>query len=125
MLRYHKGVYFPEEDKENLINFTNKLNTLTWGYSSHSLDNLKHRVIDTASLLNFIKVLTLSYDQIFEYYKTNLGAILKACYRIEYKNYDFILVLSADKNIVTIYVNSKNDKHETLNKSLYTSEESK
>jgi len=52
-----------------------------------------------------------------------MGAILKACYRVEYKEYDFILVLSADKTIVTIYVNSKNDSHDTLNKNLYSREE--
>ena len=117
--RYHIKVYFPESDKASLLSFTNRLNILEWRYTSHSLDNLKYRVGDIQSLLSYIKDLTLSYSQIFEYYKIDTSYILKACYRIAYKDFDFILVLSEDKNIVTIYINSKDDKHDTLRKEIY------
>jgi hypothetical protein len=119
MQRYHKKVYFPESDKDKLISFTDRLNTLKWGYTSHSLDNIKNRVVNTYALLSYIKWLVLSYKQIFEYYKADNGDIIKACYRIEYKDFDFILVLNAFKGIVTIYINSKGDNHETLQENLY------
>ena len=35
------------------------------------------------------------------------------------KIFDVIIVLIDNKNIVTIYLNGKNDNHETLNASLY------
>ena len=117
--RYHKKVYFPESDKASLIFFTNRLNTLKWKYTSHSLAKLKYRVIDTYSLLDYIKGLSLSYEQIFEYYRADNRVILKVCYRVEYKEYDFILVLSESKHIITIFINSKNDKHDALRKEIY------
>jgi hypothetical protein len=44
----------------------------------------------------------------------------KICYRIPYiKGLDIILVISEEKNIITIYLNSQTDKHETLKKELY------
>jgi len=117
MQRYHKKIYFP--DKEKLVNFTNKLNSLNWQYSKHCLENLQYRVINIQYLLEYIKTLKLNVNDIFEYYKEN-NNIVKACYRIAWKEFDFILVLSNNKNIITIYINSKNDEHETLKKHLYS-----
>lgn len=119
MQRYHKKVYFPESDKDNLIEFTDRLNNLTWGYSSHCLDNFKHRVVDIEGMLHFIKGVNLDYEQIFEYYKAYDNNIDKVCYRLAYEINDIILVLSKDKLIVTIYLNIKDDKHETLRKEIY------
>ena len=116
MQRYHKKIYFP--DKEKLVNFTNKLNLLNWQYSKHCLKNLKYRVINMQSLLKYIKTLKLNYDDVFEYYKEN-NKIIKACYRISWNEFDFILVLSENKNIITIYINAKNDSHETLKENIY------
>jgi len=119
MLRYHKKVYFPESDKNKLENITKNLNILNWQYSRHTLDNLKFRSIDIEDILLFIKNITLEYHQIFEYYKYREG-IEKICYRISYNDYDdIILVLNENKLIITIYLNSKNDKHETLKENLY------
>ena len=119
MLRYHKKVYFPLSDNEKLVNFTKKLNSLNWQYSKHCLENLKYRVINMQSLLAHIKELILNKNDIFEYYKEN-DTIIKACFRIKWNEFDFILVLSDKKCIVTIYINSKNDNHDTLKKEIYS-----
>jgi len=119
MARYHKEVDFPQEHMKDLEVLNNELNSKAWSFSSHCLENLKHRAIDMEQLLNFINVLNLDAGWIFEYYTQN-NEITKVCYRVAYDLYDFILVLSNQKNIVTIYINSKDDKHETLNREIYT-----
>jgi hypothetical protein len=116
MTRYHKKVYFPDIKELSALN--DKLNSLNWRYSVHALDNLKHRVINQYALLSYIKELKLNKDNIFEYYKEK-NFISKVCYRINFCEYDFILVLSANKEIITIYLNACEDEHETLNKNLY------
>jgi len=49
------------------------------------------------------------------------GDIVKACYRVNRQGgLDIILVVDTDKTILSIYVNSIEDKHETLKRELYT-----
>jgi len=116
MNRYHKKVYF-KHIKELSI-FNDNLNAKKWQYSIHALDNLKHRAIDNMAILKYIRDIKLKYDNIFEYYSID-NDIQKACYRIEYIHSDIILIVSKQKCIITIYLNSKNDNHETLKKELY------
>ena len=117
MKRYHKKVFFPNIKALKEINIL--LNYLNWKYSQHCLENLKYRVLNITPLLLYIKNMTLNWQDIFEYYQREDGKIEIICYRINWKEYDFILVLSRKKEIITIYINAKNDKHETLNKNLY------
>ena len=120
MKRYHKKVYIPNSDIKKLQDFTCKLNGIAWKYSRHSIDNLKWRTYDIKDILNYIKALQLDYEAIFEYYKDNRGDIIKAVYRVDYRGlYDLILVISDIKSLITIYINAKNDNHNTLNKNLY------
>jgi len=119
-MRYHKEVYIPQQDTTKLKALTNTLNNKSWKYSKHCLDNLKYRVISQEDILYFIKALKLQEDNIFEYYTEN-NNIIKVCYRISYINsLDIILVVSDKKELVTIYINTADDKHETLDKNLYT-----
>jgi len=121
MLRYHKDVLFKAEDLKALQGFNDDINRLNWQYTKHCLDNLQHRILDLKSLLLYVKNLTLNWQDIFEFYKEDLsGYILKACYRINWQGkIDIILVVDTDKTILSIYVNSAEDKHETLKKELY------
>ena len=119
MYRYHRKIYFPHIDKLRELN--NKLNIKAWKYSVHALENVKYRIADIENMLNFIKNITLEENQIFEYYKL-YNNIEKLCYRIAYDNtFDIVLVLSNDKSIITIYLNNKDDNHDTLKKELYQS----
>ena len=118
--RYHKKVYIPDSDIKKLEDFTNKINDMNWRYSSHALDNIKYRTIDNKALLLHIKALPLDYKEIFEYYASDTGDIIKVCYRVTYtKNIDIILVVGYDKQIITIYINAGDDNHITLKKDLY------
>ena len=120
MLRYHKAVYTELGHWQRLGEFTERLNCLNWQYTEHCLDHLKFRVIDLEGLLLYIKELTLQAGQIFEYYLNDIGEPIKICYRIPYKTgLDIILVIGINKQIITIYLNSSEDKHETLKRELY------
>jgi hypothetical protein len=121
MLRYHKEVYFAQQDTKQLKTFTERLNSLQWDYTQHCLDHIKDRAIDLEGLLLFIKGLELTPEQIFEYYAEEKSRyIIKVCYRISYiKGIDIILVINEDKEIITIYMNGAEDKHETLRREQY------
>ncbi len=120
MKRYHVKVYTPNNSDKKLKLFTDKINALTWRYSAHALDNIKYRVIDNKALLLHIKGLTLSTSDVFEYYTSDTGGVIKACYRIAYtKGIDIILVVGYDKQLITIYINTSDDKHATLKPELY------
>lgn len=118
-MRFHKKVYIPKEDFKRLQDMTCQLNKLNWQYSKHCLNNLKWRSYNIKDILLYIKNLTLDYKDIFEYYIDNKN-IVKICYRVNYINgLDLILVVSNRKEIITIYINTSNDDHITLNKNLY------
>jgi hypothetical protein len=121
MKRYHKKIYFPKQGEKDLEKLTARLNGLTWRYTRHSIDGLKCRAVDLEAVLNFIKNTKLESKDIFEYYE--LGEIVKACYRLPYtENTDIILVISNQKEIITIYTNTAGDNHITLNSALYIKE---
>jgi len=121
MQRYHKKVYIGPLDIERLKTFTDRLNSLSWRYTIHSIDNVRSRSIDLEGLLLFIKGIILDYKDIFEFYKEEKSQdIIKVCYRIEWlDDLDIILVLGKDKQIITIYLNSRTDEHFTLKEELY------
>ena len=118
-MRYHKKVYFPEGSDQKLTALCDQLNDKAWQYTAHSLDGLKYRAIDQKAVLLFIKDLSLEPSKVFEYYIEG-SKITKICYRVEYTdNMDLVIVISKEKNIVTIYSQLKNDEHITLNSCLY------
>lgn len=120
MNRYHKAVYIPDIDKKRLEALTDVLNAMKWRYTEHCIDTLKYRTIRIEDILVFIKNLKLNSQDIFEYYTDEKNRIIKIGYRIKYTSgTDIILVLSNTKNIVTIYLNTADDNHITLNKNLY------
>jgi hypothetical protein len=119
-MRYHKKVYFSEQDIIKLKDLTDILNNKCWHATGHCLDNLKYRSIRPDDILLFIKDLKLQAENIFEYY-TDEKNITKICYRISYINgLDLILVISNTKELITIYINTADDEHITLDKTLYT-----
>jgi len=120
MNRYHKDVFTKPDHWQTLEALTDHLNGLAWAYSRHCLDSIKTRAIDLEALLIFIKGLKLNISQIFEYYLDDKDRPEKICYRISYiSGLDIILVIAEDKEIITIYLNSQKDKHETLRKEQY------
>ena len=122
MGRYHKLVYTEPKHWEKLKVLTEQFNNSKWQYTEHCLDHIKSRAVDLEGLLLYIKDLRLEAGQIFEYYLNDRAEPIKICYRIPYiVGLDIILVISKDKQIITIYINSSEDKHETLRRELYIS----
>jgi len=121
MNRYHIKLGFEAGHISQLKELTEQLNNRDFSYSEHCLDNLKYRFIDLKGILLFIKGVELKAEQIFEYYSEDKN-IVKLCYRIGYNNLqDIILVVTPEKKIITIYINSVGDNHITLKKELYKS----
>ena len=119
MNRYHIKIGFEPKHISQLKELTEQLNLKNWLYSIHCIDNLKFRAVDIEGILRFIKGIELNPSQIFEFY-ADRDIIVKVCYRIGYNNLqDLILVITPDKKIITIYINSKDDLHFTLKKELY------
>ena len=119
-MRYHKKIYFPLEFERIDANMI--LNSRSWDYSNHCLENIKNRINNNelATLLTFISNLVLDREDCFEFYTDTKGTITKLCYRVPYnKDNDIVLVLSSAKNIITIYLNSVEDNHTTLKEHLY------
>lgn len=116
MQRYHKNLYFPDIEKLNIL--VEKLNGKKWGYTGHSFEKIKLRS-NLESILIFVRDLKFKPEDIFEYYKYG-DIIEKVCFRIEYEqNTDIILVVNQYKGLVTVYFNSKNENHLTLNPKHY------
>lgn len=117
MERYHKSLYYPKFDGLNIL--VNELNQDKCKITSHSLERIKERE-DVETIGNFLKGLTLKENDIFEYYKEGAN-IEKLCFRIAFNSQkDLILVLSQNKRIITVFFNSKEDNHITLNKENYS-----
>lgn len=120
MRRYHKAVYTEPGHWEKIKTLTGELNSLNWQYSGHCLEHLKSRVIDIRGLLLYIRDLKLEAGAVFEYYLDEAGEPEKLCFRIPYlSGLDIILIVSREKRIITIYLNSRVDNHETLKRKLY------
>lgn len=120
MKRYHKTIYTEPRHWERLGDLTNSLNSMNWKYTEHCIDHIKSRAVDLEGLLKFIKDIRLEVENIFEYYIDDKGEPIKICYRIHYPaGNDIILVVGNNKQIITVYLNSTEDKHETLKRELY------
>ena len=118
MKRYHKKIYFPEKDIAGILSLINNLNKEKWQYTKHSIDKI-YSLANISDILNYIKYLTLDFNDLFEYY-TEDDSICKLVFRFNYNdNQDIIFVVSDKKNIITIYLNDRGDKHCTLNKNIY------
>lgn len=118
-MRYHERVFFPADSNNKFKILCDKLNKMPWNYSKHCLRRVYEK-FNCHTILRHISQIKLSPLQIFEYYTNDSGNIERIVCRLSYNNaWDIIVVVSAEKNIVTIYCNSTNDNHATLNAQLY------
>ena len=113
---YNKQVFFPIDHKDKLEQVNTSLNGKKYLFTNHFIEQLKQRFSNIEQVGNFLKDLSLQYENIFEYYIEE-GNITKVCYRLQYtKEQDIILVLSNNKTLISIFLNAVNDNHKTLNK---------
>ena len=124
--RYHKEVGFDKEHQQDLIDLIHKFNKVKrYGRTIHAFHRLNER-FDYNNILNYIaNKVEFHYGQVFEYCVNDVSNLIsKICFKIEYrtspyKTHDLILVLTRQKDIVTLYINSSEDNHSTLKRELY------
>jgi hypothetical protein len=119
--RYNKQVYFPLKDKQALINAIESLNVKQWKILFHAKLRLQEKFKNDVKLLMFINELKLNYNNLFEYYVIN-GKLEKFCFELVYNGKKLALVLTSEKEIVTLWENSILDFHNTIDFSLYCKE---
>jgi hypothetical protein len=119
IIRRNKAKYFPAEAKEDLYNLCKILNRKYFRNSSHYEYRLDDRNISREQVNKFLDNLILKQEDIFEYQKEGYEFI-RVNFRLSFddKN-DIIFVLDGEKKIRTVWINSKNDHHATLNFNLY------
>ena len=125
--RYHKEVGFDQDHQQQLIDLIHKFNEVKrYGRTKHAFHRLNER-FDSRRILHYLtNKVEFHYGQVFEYYvKQESNLISKICFKIEYRTspyetQDLILVLTRQKDIVTLYINASGDNHSTLKRELYT-----
>ncbi len=115
MLLYHKDIGFPES---LVINET----IFNLGYTNHALKR-KHR--ESGNVLVLPQVVKMTTNNVIEIGTEDNKNISKVVLRIAFdKRQDMVLVLKPyfDKKkatVITFWLNSKQDKHSTLDKTKY------
>ena len=69
MTRYHKDIFFPDNDKLPAI--VSNLNQRKWSLSKHSFDRIIEKSKDIEIVGTYLKDIKLLSSQVFEYYKEN------------------------------------------------------
>ena len=114
MTRYHKALYFPPTIRPDLVEFVANLPVLR--LSKHAEQQVaeeenRNRPITPPT--------TLNPSTCFEVY-IETGRIEKAVFRVKTNaQYDTIYVVSRLGIVITLWSNSRDDNHQTLNPNLY------
>lgn len=120
MLRYHKQLGIPSKYHAQMEELNNKFNSLKrFGKTNHAMENI-HKRFEYMKILQYLaNDIEFKTDYIFEIYSDN-DIIKKMVYRLPFSNYqDLIIVLTCRKDIVTLYLNNREDNHKTLRKEQY------
>ena len=126
MKRYHKDVFFPGWADKSLIKFSEDVRSHgSISFSLHSLEKTTEYAFEYGRrfvkfLAKVVRADVFKVGNVFEFYAID-EEIKKACYRMNSVDspVDLAIVISADGVVVTDFVISKADNHDTLDKSLY------
>lgn len=124
LLRYHRNIFFPNTFEEDVKSFLEEINKNNWRFGFHSIRKLLQVNKDISNtILKKIYRYRIQIEDIFEVYYISGGGISRVCMRISLTDQDdLILVVDKEKVIVTMYINSKTDKHDSLDTSEYVKE---
>ena len=115
-MKYHKVLGIPENVKIKAKDFTRQLSAFKMGFSSHALEALQDES-EKEAIREAIFNYRASYADVFEV--VEYGHIEKLGFRIPFNDRDIIFIVNSWGKIVTIWTNSKNDLHNTLNAANY------
>lgn len=117
MIKYHKSIGFKDSDVIQCKALLDRLNQRQVKFSCHALQELSQEK-EAVTIGQKIKDYTLSFSDVFEIAIDN-DRIEKIGFRIGFNEKDIVFILSRDKLLITSWLNGRNDKHFTLNKSFY------
>lgn len=117
MEKYHVSIGFPPLLKSKALNLIDALQGEKIRFSFHSLEELL-KENDAVRIGIFLKNYRLDFNNVFEMVENN-GLIEKLGFRVNFGKNDIIFILSNDKTILTAWLNSQFDNHNTLKKELY------
>ena len=105
---YHKDVYMPEFSEEEF-----------WGGISelHMTAHVLERCVEKRIPKPTIPVIRSGY--IFEMGADKFGNVVKLCYRVKGKIWDYIYVVSSEGSVITTWRQHHKDLHVTLDESRY------
>lgn len=119
-LRYHRDVYFPENIEQQLNVLLHFMEKENWYFTYHSVSKLL--AMNTKLAMEVSRTIfkySINTEDIFEVC-IRKGYIAKFSLRIKLnETVDLIIVCSNEKSVVSLWINNKDDTHETLDVSLY------
>lgn len=126
--RFHRDVYFPPWSEDSLAEFLSKVSEAGYvTFSAHALKRTSECVDEYGksflrALLKSVKRGSLNIGQVFEFYSVE-ETVKKACFRqsVEEISVDFVLVISQDATVITVFAINRDDNHDTLDAGLYES----
>ena len=113
MEKYHKDLGFLFCHVKEAQDLIDTLQGRKIGFSFHSLQELgKER--EAVKIGQFLVNYQLNFNDVFELV-FNAGKLEKMGFRVNFGENDIVFMLSRDNQIITVWLNNKNDKHFTLN----------
>jgi hypothetical protein len=115
-VKFHREVGFEPGAIEEIIAGLKRLSSLR--YTQHAkFETIKDRY----SIIPVVKLEDIKPEEIFEYTREG-NQIVKFAVRLTGLDrvLDFCYSISLDGNVITVWANTKEDSHRTLNEGLYT-----
>jgi hypothetical protein len=119
MQKYHKNIGFKEDHDILTEKLIKSLENRKFTFSRHSIDELRLES-EALHIVEAIKGYSLAFCDVFEIVIDN-DIIMKLGFRIPLNSQDdIIFIINSAKNIVTLWTNSKEDRHVSLNPNNYS-----
>ena len=116
MRRYHETIYLPY----NLVLDSLELAKQTHEFTTHAKSHFKDKShkVNERLVRKALIALEINPPNPFEVY-TRSNKVIKAVFKTSYDATKDIVFVLTDRNVITFYLNGKNDNHITLNEELY------
>jgi hypothetical protein len=115
--KYHKEIGFKDSDIILAKNLINLMNSQKIKYSYHAIEKAK-KESNFVEIGQFLNSYCLNFNDVFEIVTEN-NSIKKLGFRVNLKENDLVFILSAEKIVITLWINQREDIHVTLKKELY------
>jgi hypothetical protein len=115
--KYHVSLGFRPCDIGEAKSLIEALKYRRVSFSVHALKELGAE-LEAVKIGQFIKDYSLDFNDVFEI-ALIAGRIEKLGFRVKMGDFDVILIINREKNIITLWTNENKDKHISLNPRKY------